>query len=302
MNNRFLLIPAVILCAITPAAFSEKPLTMNLWQGIAPGDKEGETGEEKSERREGDPVLRVENVSVPQLTIYPAPADKANGAAVLVCPGGGYSILAWEHEGTQVCEWLNANGVTAGLLKYRVPRRKGREPHEAPLQDAQRAMSVMRHNAKEWGIDPKRLGVLGFSAGGNLAARVLTSGNNKTYPTGQDGDDQSSHADFAILIYPAYLFGTDKKEAGELLPEFQVKEATGPVFFAHAQDDPILAENSIRFYDALKAAGTTAELHIYAKGGHGFGMRDRPEFSVSQWPSVCAAWMKTIGLVPQEKP
>ena len=150
-------------------------------------------------------------VSKPNIALFPAPKDKATGAAVVVCPGGGYSILAYDLEGTEVCEWLNSIGVTGILLKYRVPRRKNREKHDAPLQDAQRAMGIARSKAKAWGIDPKRIGILGFSAGGHLAASTLTNHDTRTYGLVDDVDDFSCRPDFGILIYPAYLVDSETK-------------------------------------------------------------------------------------------
>ena len=180
---------------------------ISIWPGDAPGEVKGEIGEEapKPNRPGSKKIIRLGNVSKPTISLFPAPKEKATGAAVLVCPGGGYGILAYDLEGTEVCEWLNSIGVTGILLKYRVPRRKNREKHDAPLQDSQRALGIVRANAKDWGIDPNRIGILGFSAGGHLTAASLTNYDKRTYERVDASDDLSSRPDFGILIYPAYL-------------------------------------------------------------------------------------------------
>jgi len=275
----------------------EPTKTIALWSGDAPGEVRGEVGEEapKPNRPGSKPIIRLGNVSKPTLSIFPAPMSKANGAAVLVCPGGGYSILAYDLEGTEVCEWLNSIGVTGILLKYRVPRRKNREKHDAPLQDSQRAMGIVRANAKDWGIDPKRIGILGFSAGGHLTATTLTNYDERTYDRIDASDDLSCRPDFGVLIYPAYL--VDNETKSKLEAEIKVTKDTPPCFFAHAGDDRIPAEGSVQMYLALRRAGVKgSELHVYPKGGHGYGLRasDHP---VVTWPARAGAWMKAIGLL-----
>jgi acetyl esterase/lipase len=287
----FLVVSSILVHALEPTK------TIELWPGDAPGEVKGEVGEEapKPNRPGSKKIIRLGNVSKPTLSVFPAPKDKANGAAVLVCPGGGYSILAYDLEGTEVCEWLNSIGVTGILLKYRVPRRKNREKHEAPLQDSQRAMGIVRANAKDWGIDPKRIGILGFSAGGHLTATTLTNYDERTYDRIDASDDLSCRPDFGVLIYPAYL--VDNETKSKLEPEINVTKDTPPCFFAHAGDDRIPAEGSVQMYLALRRAGVKgSELHIYPKGGHGYGLRasDHP---VVTWPARAGAWMKAIGLL-----
>ncbi len=280
---------AVGLQAIEPTE------TIALWPGDVPDEVKGEVGEEapKPNRPGSKKIIRLGNVSKPTIALFPAPKDKATGAAVVVCPGGGYSILAYDLEGTEVCEWLNSIGVTGILLKYRVPRRKNREKHAAPLQDAQRAMGIVRSKAKAWGIDPKRIGILGFSAGGHLAASTLTNHDTRTYGLVDDVDDFSSRPDFGILIYPAYL--VDNETKSKLQPEIHVTKATAPCFFAHAGDDRIPAEGSVQMYLALRRAGVKGnELHIYPKGGHGYGLRSS-EHPVVTWPARAGDWMKAMG-------
>ena len=237
-------------------------------------------------------VIRLANVSKPTITVFRPAADKNTGAAVVVCPGGGYSILAYDLEGTEVCQWLNSIGVTGVLLKYRVPVRAGRERYAAPLQDAQRAIGMVRSRAKEWGIDPKRIGILGFSAGGHLAAVASTNYGERTYPTVDAADAESCRPDFTILIYPAYLAA--KGEPTKLAPEVKVAADTPPAFIAMTEDDA--AENAIAYLMALRHAKVPAELHLYPKGGHGYGLRPSPN-EVSHWPDRAAEWMKASGLL-----
>jgi acetyl esterase/lipase len=280
---------AVGLWAIEPTE------TIALWPGAVPGEVKGEVGEEgaKPNRPGSKKIIRIANVSKPTIALFPAPKDTATGAAVVVCPGGGYTILAYDLEGSEVCEWLNSIGVTGILLKYRVPRRNRREKHDAPLQDAQRAMGIARSKAKAWGIDPKRIGILGFSAGGHLTASTLTNHDKRTYERVDAADDLSCRPDFGILVYPAYL--VDKETKSKLEPEIRVTKDTPPCFFAHAGDDRIPAEGSVQMYLALRRAGVKGnELHVYPKGGHGYGLRpsDHP---VVTWPARAGAWMKAMG-------
>jgi acetyl esterase/lipase len=266
-----------------------------LWPGVAPGEK-GDIGEEHDTTKP-DPkvpkekyIIRLGNVSKPTLTVFRPPADKNTGTAVLVCPGGGYSILAYDLEGSEVCEWLNTIGVNGVLLKYRVPERKERPKHEAPVQDAQRAMSMIREHAKEWGIDPERVGILGFSAGVNLAA--IASDSDRLYPAADDTDKQNHRPNFTILIYPAYLVRKDLPTM--LSPELKVDKNTPPTFMAISQDDPVNVAGPLVYGAALKAAGVKWELHVYPEGGHGYGLR-RTEKFVTTWPDRVADWLKAGG-------
>jgi acetyl esterase/lipase len=284
---------SLLLLLVAAPSLAAEPITLNVWPGTAPGEK-GDIEEEKAVQGEGaKPVLRIHNVSVPTITVYKPDAAVDTGAAVLICPGGGYNILAWDLEGTEVAEWLNSIGVTGIVLKYRVPRRKDREKHEAPLQDAQRALSLCRANADKWGIDPSRLGILGFSAGGHLSAATATNFDTRNYEPIDEVDAQSCRPDFAVLIYPAYLMN----EEGEgLAPPIRVDAKTPPTFFAHAYDDRLTPENSIRMFLALRKAKVPAELHVYAKGGHGFGLR-KNDLNSSRWPELCAGWLRNMNLL-----
>ena len=288
----------VCLALLTVRA-SEPVKELELWPMGAPGEK-GNIGEERDTTKAtdqliaGKPVIRLGNVSKPTIRIYRPPADKNSGAAVLVFPGGGYHILAMDLEGTEVCDWLNSIGVTGVLLKYRVPKREGLEKHAAPLQDAQRALGLVRRHAKEWGIDPQRIGVLGFSAGGHLAAALSTSFAERTYPVADDADRARCRPDFQILIYPGGL--TTKKDDGDkVAPEVAVTTNTPPTFIAMAADDPVRVENALIYALALRSAKVPVELHVYPAGGHGYGLR-RSKEPVTTWPDRVADWMRSRGL------
>jgi acetyl esterase/lipase len=272
---------------------SAEPTVVKLWPGKAPGETKDIGPEKLIEPKPGQrEVKRVSDVSEPTITIYSPAKDKNAKVAVVVAPGGGYSILAIEHEGTQVCEWLNTLGVTAVLLKYRVPLREKQMPENlAALQDAQRAISLVRSKQTELGIDPTRVGMLGFSAGGNLTVSTCLTGK-RFYGTIDKTDEVfSCEPNFALLIYPAFLV----EKNGELKPEYKVKKDSPPMFFAHSTDDPITSENSISLYRALKKNDVPAELHLYASGGHGYGISKVPHPCAS-WPDLAADWMKARGL------
>jgi acetyl esterase/lipase len=281
--------------ALTPIKnFASEPAkVIELWSGPAPGDK-GDIGEEADTTKPtdrpvaGKPVIRLGHVSKPTIAIYRPSAAKDTGAAVLVCPGGAYQILAMDLEGTEVCDWLNSIGVTGVLLKYRVPKRAGLEKHAAALQDAQRALGMVRSRAKEWNVDPKRIGVLGFSAGGHLAAALSNNYENRTYPKVDEADAVSCRPDFAIVIYPGYLVVKD--ENGKIAPELNITSNTPPTFLAMAADDPVRVENALYYAAALHKAKVPIELHIYPTGGHGYGLRPTKEL-VTTWPQRASEWL-----------
>lgn len=288
-----LVLISMFLLIVNSAAAIEPLVTLDVWPGDAPGEKGDIEPEGLGRATPERPVIRLANVSKPTLAVFKPAPEKDTGAAVLVCPGGGYNILAYDLEGTEVAEWLNSIGVTGIVLKYRVPRREDREKHDAPLQDAQRALSLVRSKAAQWKIDPERLGILGFSAGGHLSAATATNFDRRNYEAIDDIDKLSCRPDFTVLVYPAYLL---KDKSDELAPEIRVSENTPPIFFAHAGDDRISPENSIQMYLALKKAGVLGELHVYSSGGHGFGLRPT-EHPCCTWPDRCAAWMKKQGLL-----
>jgi acetyl esterase/lipase len=243
----------------------------------------------------GRPVIRLGNVTEPSLAFYPAPASHNTGAAVIVFPGGGYSILAYDLEGTEVCEWLNSIGVNAVVVKYRVPEVPNVPRYEAPLQDAQRAVGYVRSRAAEWKIDPARIGVLGFSAGGHLSALVSNSFSHRTYPAQDAADKVSCRPDFTILIYPAYLPTGEKLDI--LAPEVHVTPNTPPAFLIQTEDDPIHVENSLVYYRALKDVKVPIEMHLFSVGGHGYGLRSDPMKPVTGWPRLAEAWLKARGII-----
>jgi len=287
----------------TRAAAAKQRPSMALWPKDAPGEQ-GNIGEEhditkdKDGLVEGKRVIRLGNVSQPTLTVYRPRRAKDTGAAVVVCPGGGYSILAMDLEGTEVCDWLNSIGVTAVLLKYRVPERKGMERYTAPLQDAQRALSLVRSRADEWGIDPKRIGIMGFSAGGHLSAAASTRFDQRAYEPMDAADQLSCRPDFTLLIYPAYL--TVKEQGDKIAPELTISANTPPTLLVQTEDDGVRVENSLYYYLALKQAHVAAEMHLYAAGGHGYGLRHGSK-AVTDWPRRAEEWMRGLGVIGAKK-
>ncbi len=285
--------------AVAPArAADDAPAKFDLWPGKPPGES-GVTGPEqaKTQDRAGRAVVTsLTNVSAPTLTVYPAPRDKNTGVAVVVCPGGGYTNLAWDHEGEQVAAWLNSIGVTAALLKYRVPRREGTPRDQPPpqaLMDAQRAMGLVRSKAKGWDVDPGKVGILGFSAGGHLAAWASTDSEKRSYEPVDDADKLGSKPDFAVTIYPGGLL---KRGTDQLSPEIRVTSDAPPTFLAVASDDRGSVDSTVLYYLALKRAGVPAELHVYESGGHGFGLRPTGK-NAATWPARCEEWMRDRGLL-----
>ena len=294
------------LTATAARGFAQAPPAPDpipLWPGAAPGEK-GDIGDEADTTKPDANVppekyiTRLGNVSKPTITVFKPDAGKDTGAAVVVCPGGAYRILAYDLEGTEVCRWLNSLGVTGVLLKYRVPSRQGLEKHTAALQDVQRAIGVVRQRAKEWNIDPKRVGVLGFSAGGHLAASVSTNHASRTYPTVDDSDKQSCRPDFSVLVYPAYLINKDNPS--ELAGDIKVTSQTPPAFVVMTQDDGIKVENAYTYALALKNAKVPAELHVYPAGGHGYGLRPSEHPVSTAWPKLAGEWMRAQGWLKRE--
>ena len=305
--NQYLRIVFVIFVmtlgpTLTTTATVEKTATLQrielLWPNGAPGAKGNEDGDK------------------PTLTIYLPPNEKATGAAVVICPGGGYGHLAMDHEGHQIAQWLNSFGVAGFILKYRHRNSGAGYGHPAPLQDAQRAIRMVRSGAKKWSIDPARIGILGFSAGGHLASTAGTHFDNGKADAEDPVDRAGCRPDFMILIYPVIslaewcahagsrqnLLG-DKPESylvENLSNEKQVTAETPPTFLVHtSEDEGVPAENSIYFYLALRKAKVPAEMHIYQKGRHGFGL-GKEHGAVSSWPARCADWMRGLGLLDKE--
>ena len=299
---RSLFLSALLAAVFAQAAYSQEVIP--LWpDGAIPNAIAGAQLTEKSEV--GDGILRISNVSVPTMTAYLPPAGQATGAAVLVCPGGGYSILASGHEGEEVARWFNGMGVAAFVLKYRLPdERIMTNPHEVPLMDAAQGMKLIRQNATRYGINPQKVGVMGFSAGGHLASTVATHLEQQT----------QGRPDFAILLYPVVTFG-DKAHGGsrnkllgklntspELIArysnELRVTGQTPPSFLVHSEDDKAVpVENSVNYYLACLKNGVPVEMHLYPTGGHGYGLRTAKYGSLNTWPESCKAWLKGLGAV-----
>jgi acetyl esterase/lipase len=281
--------------------------TIQLWPADKIPNAIPNAVEEKSETTNG--IMRISNVTVPTLTAYLPAKEKATGAAVMICPGGGYSILAAQHEGSELAEWFKERGIAAFVLKYRLPNEKTMSrQHEVPLMDAMKGIKIIRENAKKWNINPDQIGVMGFSAGGHLAATLSTH-----FDKGENASEVSK-PNFALLLYPVITFqspyahggsrdkllGPDKSD--ELIDyysnEKQISETTPPTFLVHAQDDKgVPVENSISYFMALKERNVPAELHIYPTGGHGFAMRTEGKGSVANWPTALEGWLKSRNLM-----
>jgi len=247
----------------------------------------------------GRPWVYVEQVSRPTMTVY-SPAGRNTGVAVVVFPGGGYNILAIDLEGTEACDWLTSRGITCVLLKYRVPCVKSGPYRDCrtALEDAQRALGLVRFRASEWHVDPHKIGVLGFSAGGHMVAATSTHFEKRVYAPVDAADTASCRPDFAIALYPGHLAVPERGFA--LNPDIRVTSRTPPTFLVQAEDDPIdPVENALVYHAALRKAGVPVELHLYVKGGHAFGLR-RTTSSITEWPQLVEKWLGTIGMIPNQ--
>jgi acetyl esterase/lipase len=298
----FIVIAALTLTAAAQGSGWAPPAsltTIKLWPNGAPGAQpnpapEVDTTKSTDNLIAGKPLIRLGNVSSPTLTLYPA-KGKSTGAAVVVFPGGGYQILAIDLEGTEVCNWLNSAGIACLLVKYRVPNTGPSPKSDAALQDAQRALGLVRQHAAEWHIDPRRIGVLGFSAGGHLAAAISTHYDKRLYEPIDAADQLSCRPDFAVVIYPGYLANAEKDFAAN--PDINPTADTPPTFIVQAEDDPVHVENAVVYFLQLKKAKVPAELHIYANGGHGYGLR-RTALPVTTWPQTAEIWFHTLKVLP----
>jgi Esterase/lipase len=283
---------------------------MKVWPGKIPGAIDNPSYKEEFVKVEGQ-APRVSHVVNPDITVFLPAKDKANGTAVVICPGGGYTRLAIDHEGYQVAEWLNKQGVAGIVLKYRLPSDDiMKDKTIGPLQDAQEAIRIVRRNASAWNIDPRKVGIMGFSAGGHLASTLSTHYNDRVYIV---SDTVSARPDFSVLIYPVIsmkpeithggsrqnLLGKNPEAALEdhFSNELQVNKNTPPAFLVHATDDgTVPVQNSINYLLALKANGVSGELHIYEKGGHGFGL-GRSKGTEITWPEAFKTWLKVHNLL-----
>ena len=304
-----LLFAACSLSAQTPAWQPSPGHTqLPIWPGVPP-DAQQAAGPETTTTTGSDhlvagrPWTYISNVSQPTLTVY-SPKERNTGTAVVVFPGGGYRMLAIDLEGTEVCDWLTSTGITCVLLKYRVPNagpswdqpcgcdRNTRS--SMPLEDAQRTIGLVRLHAAEWHIDPHKIGVLGFSAGGHMVATVSTHFDRRVYAPVDAADRESSRPDFGVTVYPGHLYDYDKSE---LFSDIHVTPNTPPTFLVQAENDNVDGpSNSLMYYTALKDAGVPAELHLYAEGRHAFGLR-RTKFPITAWPWLVETWLQTIGMI-----
>jgi acetyl esterase/lipase len=274
-----------------------------IWPNGAPGATastapEVDTTTPKDRLVADKPVIRLGNVSAPTITLYAPKNANAPAPAVVVFPGGGYSILAIDLEGTEVCDWLNSAGILCVLLKYRVPDSGPYPKSAAALQDAQRAVGLVRQHAREWNIDPARVGVLGFSAGAHLAAALSTHFDKRVYDPVDAADKLSCRPDFEVVVYPGYLALAEKGMMPN--PDIQPTAQTPPSFIVQAEDDPVHVENATTYFLELKKAKVPAELHIYAEGGHGYGLR-RTALPVTTWPDSVITWLHTIHVLGTEQ-
>ncbi len=313
-----LLLIALPARGVTPKEKSKAPngawqpaagtVTMPLWPGEPPDGRtqpgqlrNPATAPEHNTTRASDPliagkpVIRIGDVSIPTLTLY---APKANNThvAVLVFPGGAYHILAIDLEGTEVCNWLNSIGVNCILVKYRVPDSGPYPKSASALQDAQRAMGLVREHAAEWKIDPDKVGVLGFSAGAHLAAALSTHHTERMYPRVDAADQLSCTPNFAVVLYPGYL--AIAEDHYSFNPDLPVNSRTPPTFLLQTEDDHVAhVESSIAYFLALKHADVPVEMHIYTEGVHGYGLR-RTALPVTRWPELVTRWLRTIAILP----
>lgn len=305
------LIVATASCCVHSATWRPSPghTQMVIWPHqvpdaqALPGPEYLKSSSENHELVAGKPYLYIGNISQPTLTVY-SPKGKNTRAAVVVFPGGGFQILAIDLEGTEICDWLTSKGITCVLLKYRVPSvpydwHCDCRPHNhaistQSLEDVQRTMGLVRLHAKEWHIDPHRIGVIGFSAGGYLVAEISTNYKTRLYAPMDAADKESARPDFAMAIYPGHL-----AESGGLNPNVPVTRDTPPTFLVQAEDDGVDGvKQALAYFTALKNAGVPVEMHIYAQGGHAFGLRPT-KLPITRWPVLAMQWMKTIGVIKE---
>jgi acetyl esterase/lipase len=293
----FILSLVFALALVAPAS---SQTTMPLWPSTPPGAPNVAAGQQEHDTTKptdnmiaGKRVARIGFVSKPTLAFYPAPSGKNTGATIVVFPGGAYQIIAYDLEGTEVCDWLNGIGVNCALVKYRVPNAGPFPKYTQDLADAQRAVRVVRQHASQWHLDANRVGVLGFSAGGHLVAVLGAHAADPIYPAIDDADKLSARPDFTLLIYPGYLRSDDNPLT--VSPEVKPVALTPPSFLIQTEDDTAKVENAWVYYEALKQAKVPAEMHLFANGGHGYGLRPT-KLPVTHWPDLAATWLRTLGI------
>jgi acetyl esterase/lipase len=278
-----ILFSLLILIMNIPVTYAQTKDLVHLWPGKVPGEIKEKKGAVKA-ASENDNITRISEVTDPAFEVFLPDKTSKNGAAVIVCPGGGYHILAWDLEGTEIATWLNKNGFTAFVLQYRVPDKK-----DGALQDVQRAMRIIRKDAAKYGIDPDKIGVMGFSAGGSLTARAATLFTRQTYSPVDKADSLSCRPSFAMLIYPAYL---DQGPGFSLTPELQMSKDIPPVFLFQTADDQF-GNSSIVMAQSLRNAQIPVELHLMPSGGHGYGLR-QGNYAAETWPELAEKWVKRV--------
>lgn len=279
------------LCFACSTALGGEPV--DVWPMLAPGETTRNVGERLPAREgENPPITRVVDVTRPTMTVHRP--EKPNGSAVVILPGGGFSRVVPDLEGTEAADWLNRHGVTAFVLSYRTTADPKLPGWKKPLQDAQRALALIRSQADRWGIQKDRLGLFGFSAGGQVASRLLTDHGKKSYDRLDEVDDISHRPDFAILIYPWNMY--DTKRDG-LVEGIEVNQDCPPTYIVHTDDDRSSSLGAVLFYAGLKKHGIPAELHVYGNGGHGYGLRPVKGSEISTWPNHAAHWLGTRGLL-----
>ncbi|WP_263350532.1 alpha/beta hydrolase [Acidicapsa acidisoli] len=310
MRNRFPILAAAaasLIACLPLESSAQNPVwppspdhtTINIWPNAIPDPvptkgPEADLTTPKDNLIAGRPLMHLGNVSTPTITLYP-PKGENTGAAVVVFPGGGYNILAIDLEGTEVCDWLTKEGIACVLVKYRVPNTGPYPKSPAALEDAQRSVGLVRSHAADWHIDPDRIGVLGFSAGAHLAAALSTHYDKRLYQPIDAADQLSCRPNFAVLVYPGYLADAEQSFLDKL--DIHPNAQTPPAFIVQAEDDPVHIENSTTYFLALKNAKVPAELHIYAQGGHGFGLRRRADTPATTWPDSVDIWLHTIHML-----
>ena len=284
MKNLFVFL---LLLFLSISTYAQKSEIIYLWPGKVPGELK-EKQPPVIDTSKNDKILRFDEVTNPAIEVFLPDKAIKSGSAVIVCPGGGYNILAYDLEGTEIAGWLNRLGFTAFVLQYRIPDKKG-----GALQDVQRAMRIVRNNPQKWNIDPEKIGVMGFSAGGSLSARASTLFNKKTYPPVDKSDSLSCRPSFTILIYPAYL---DQGPGLTLTPELELSKDVPPIFIFQTADDPY-GNSALVMAGALRNAKLPVELHFLSTGGHGYGLRPG-KVAAETWPLLAEKW---LGIVLKKK-
>jgi acetyl esterase/lipase len=283
-----------IACLVTTNSFAQDANeVINIWPNTPPGAPNAE-GPEQDMTKDTDPliaggrIIKLGNVSVPQMHVYLPAASKRTGAAMVICPGGGFTILAWDLEGTEIAQWLVNQGIVAIVLKYRVPTRTQDPSWLAPTQDAQRAISITRSRSADWMIEKGKVGILGFSAGGSTAAHATLSAQ-RLYEKVDRSDDENHLPNRAVLIYSA---GLPEDSLDATLATNNITAQTPPVFMAHTFDDFVPVQGPLNMLLAMKKVGVASELHVFDAGGHGYGLRHRDDLPVTDWPKLCESWLR----------